>query len=465
MAAIIQPHLFSWQDVEAESDLNRLQLVLNNLPDEEVVSSLEMKRANGCNTYPIRPTWNAVLAGVVFQHPTVESLLRELRRNGQLRDACGFNPLLGANAVPSSSAMSHFMANLIAEKALINKMFESLVTTLAQLLPGFGEHLAFDGKAIPSYSTGRVSSKTGLISDPDAEWGKKTYRGTKKDGSTWEKVKSWFGYQLHLIVDSKYEIPVAFEILAANASEAKRLPVMADKLKQNHPEIFDIAKYFSADRGLDSAEINRKLLDELGVKPIIDSRQLWKLEKQDGSYGPDQEITRPLFDDHYDNIVHNERGTLFCVCPSSGEQRKMVFRGFEANRNQVAWRCPAASYGYPCKGREQCEAAALGRPTDYGRVVRVDLNRDRRIFTPVPRDTSSWQRLYAKRTAVERVNSRVDLLLGFERHTIRGLAKMQARMGLALAVMLAMAVGRIKQGAEQSPRSFVGPAAKLPTAA
>ena len=104
MAAIIQPHLFSWQDVEAESDLNRLQLVLNNLPDEEVVSSLEMKRANGCNTYPIRPTWNAVLAGVVFQHPTVESLLRELRRNGQLRDACGFNPLLGANAVPSEAA-------------------------------------------------------------------------------------------------------------------------------------------------------------------------------------------------------------------------------------------------------------------------------------------------------------------------------------------------------------------------
>ena len=360
--------------------------------------------------------------------------------------------------------MSHFLANLIEEQALINQMFGTLVTTISQLLPGFGEHLAFDGKPIPTYSTGKMSRKTGRVSDPDAEWGTKTYRGTNKNGS-WEKIKCWFGYQLHLIVDSSYEIPVAFEVLPANASEASRLPVMLDKLNQDHSEIFDVAKYFSADRGLDSAEINRKLLDELGVKPIIDTRQMWKLEKQDDSYDPDQEITRPLFNDRYDNIVHNERGTLFCVCPFSGEQRQMSFRGFEADRNQVGWRCPAACYDYCCKGRKQCEAAALGRPTEYGRVVRVDLNLDRRIFTPVPRDTNSWKRCYAKRTAVERVNSRVDLVLGFERHTIRGLAKMQARMGLALAVMLAMAVGRIKQGAAHNPRRFVTPAERLPAAA
>jgi hypothetical protein len=361
--------------------------------------------------------------------------------------------------------MSHFMANLIEEQDLVNKMFSTLVTTISQLLPGFGEHLAFDGKAIPTYSSGRVSQKTGSISDPDAKWGTKTYRGTDKNGNSWEKVKSWFGYQLHLIVDSDYEIPVAFEVLPANASEAARLPVMLDRLKQQHSEILDVAKYFSADRGLDSAEMNRKLLDELDVKPIIDTRQMWKIEKQDGSYNQDQEITRPLHSDRYDNIVHNERGTVFCVCPVSGEQRKMACRGFEEDRGMVGWRCPAAAYGYSCKGRQQCENAALGRPTEYGRVVRVDLDRDRRIFTPVPRDTNTWNRCYAKRSAVERVNSRVDQLLGFERHTIRGLAKMQTRMGLALAVMLAMAVGRIKQDDTQNLRRFVRPAEPLPAAA
>jgi len=46
--------------------------------------------------------------------------------------------------------------------------------------------------------------------DTDADFGKKVYRGKREDGTMWEKVVSWFGYRLHLVVDSKYELPVAF---------------------------------------------------------------------------------------------------------------------------------------------------------------------------------------------------------------------------------------------------------------
>ena len=65
--------------------------------------------------------------------------------------------------------------------------------------------------------------------------------------------------------------------------------------------------------------------------------------------------------------------------------------------------------------------------------------------------------MYKGRTAVERVNSRVDLLLGFERHFIRGLAKMEMRMTLGLVVMLAMALGRIRLNQVDQMRSFVKP--------
>lgn len=64
-------------------------------------------------------------------------------------------------------------------------------------------------------------------------------------------------------------------------------------------------------------------------------------------------------------------------------------------------------------------------------------------------------RCYDKRTAVERVNSRLDTSFGFERHTIRGLTKMDARCCLALVVMLAMAVGRIKANQAEKMRSLV----------
>ena len=87
--------------------------------------------------------------------------------------------------------------------------------------------------------------------------------------------------------------------------------------------------------------------------------------------------------------------------------------------------------------------------------LRIPLKTDRRVFTPIDRASYQWDREYKHRTAVERVNSRLDVSLGFELHTIRGLQKMQMRTGLALIVMLAMAVGRIRQQRPDLMRSLV----------
>jgi len=84
--------------------------------------------------------------------------------------------------------------------------------------------------------------------------------------------------------------------------------------------------------------------------------------------------------------------------------------------------------------------------------IRIPLSEDRRIFTPIGRASYKWKREYNKRTAVERVNSRIDQVFGF---TIRGIKKMTVRCGLALCVMLAMALGRIKEKQAQKMRSLV----------
>ena len=60
--------------------------------------------------------------------------------------------------------------------------------------------------------------------------------------------------------------------------------------------------------------------------------------------------------------------------------------------------------------------------------------------------TEKWTKAYNRRTSGERVNSRLDQVLGFEHHTIRGKAKMEMRVTLAQVVMLAMALGRILIG-------------------
>ncbi|MFV1962815.1 MAG: transposase [Acidimicrobiia bacterium] len=456
MATIIHQNLFSWEDVETSSDLYRLQLALTFLPDERLVRRLESKRGRGRDTYPIRAMWNAVVAGIVLQHPTVESLLRELRRNGELRAVCGFNTIHASQAVPTPWAMSRFMKNVIAEEALVNTMFEDLVERSRELLPDLGSELAFDGKALESHSTGRKRRDTGIASDPDADWGIKSYRGIDKGGKPWEKIKRWFGYQLHLIVDVNYELPVAYEVKRASTNESGRLLPMVKSLKQRHPAIVEHCRTLMADRGLDCSRINRDLLDEHSIKPVIDTRAMWKDEKAEQGRDLDREITRSLYPDRTDTIVYTERGSVRCICPVSGEETPMAFWGFEPNRGTLKYRCPAAAHGTHCPGRSQCELQAKGQPGSYGRIVRVPLETDRRIFTPIPRDTPAWDRSYAKRTAVERVNSRVAGSFGFDHHTIRGLGKMRVRAGLALAVMLAMAVGFISHGKPELMRSLVG---------
>ena len=457
MATILHQYLFSWTDLDRSCDLDRFVMVLDAIPDEPVVRALEALRGHGRDTFPVRATWNAMLAGIVLQHPTVESLRRELLRNAELRQVCGFDPGKGSAAVPSSWAMSRFLANVIEKRSLIDAMFAELVRTLTTLLPDVGEELAFDGKAVQSFSTGRKDRESGKTSDTDAAWGTKSYRGVDANGKAWEKLTHWFGYQLHLIVDARHELPVAFEVLPASASEVKRIVPVVEMLAEAHPELVARCQTLAADRGLDSAEVNQALWKEHGIKPVIDTRKMWKDEKREPGFDPSREITRALDPRRVDTVVHTERGEVRCVCPATGTERAMAFWGFEADRGTLRYRCPAAaSKGVVCAGRSMCERAACGGETAFGRVVRAPLSKDWRIFTPIPRDSPSWATLYARRTSVERVNARIDQVFGFERHTIRGLGKMQARMGLALVVMLALAVAAIRSNRKDLARSLVG---------
>ena len=68
---------FSWRDVESPPDLERLRLVLETLPDGEIVAALEAGRGRGRNDYPVRAMWRALIAGIVFQHVSIQSLLRK----------------------------------------------------------------------------------------------------------------------------------------------------------------------------------------------------------------------------------------------------------------------------------------------------------------------------------------------------------------------------------------------------
>jgi len=88
-------------------------------------------------------------------------------------------------------------------------------------------------------------------------------------------------------------------------------------------------------------------------------------------------------------------------------------------------------------------------------VLKLPVRGDPRRHPPVPRETKKWGRLYRLRTAVERVNSRVKALLGLDRITLRGMAKVRVRALLSLLVMLAAAVAMAERNRLKELRVLV----------
>ena len=434
MASITQEQLFVWSDIEELGDLERLKLVLDTLPDEPLMKALESKRGqSGVNKYPIRAVWNSLIALVVLQHRSIESLRRELMRNPSLRRLCGFNLAMGAEAVPSAGSYSRFFRTLVQHTPLIQQIFEELVGQCYEQFDEFGKNLAIDGKALPSCAQRAGKVEGDLRGEHEGRWARHVTKSESSDGRITETVKKWFGFTLHLIVDTHYELPVAYTVLPANENEMPVARRLIDRMAEKTPARLNWCEVMCADRGYDDGKLHRKLWDEYEIKPVIDIRRSWK----------DGESTRVF--EKVPTVVYDNKGQVYCICSATGEQKSMVCRGFEKDRNCLKYRCPAAHYGVQCSGKARCRIPEQ---------VRIPLEEDRRIFTPVARDSYKWEKLYAQRSAVERVNSRIDRMFGFEDHTIRGLDKMGLRVGIAFVVMLSFAVGRAREKREEQMRQF-----------
>jgi hypothetical protein len=441
--AIIERNLFGWQEINNLGDLKRLDLALKNMADEKLMKVLEKERYKGRNDYPVRAVWNSLIAGVVYGHATIESLRRELLRNAQLRQVCGFDLVKGEEAVPTASAYTYFIKKLSAHQRIIDKIFEGLVKDLSGILPDFGKELVIDSKAIPSYGKPPKDRSRDGRRDTDANWGVKTYQEKDKEGKTIEHTKPWFGYKVHIMADSQYELPIMSKLTKASNSDSPELMPMVKGMKQKYPEILKRAKDLRADRGYDSAENNAGLWDRYGIKPVIGIRQMQK----------DKEDIRLLNPDRADGIGYDEKGKVYCYCMEEGIRREMAYMGYEKGRKSLKYRCPASAYGCSCESQNKCNGKK--QSSGYGRAVRISLDTDRRIFVPLARSSYAWGRAYKERTSIERINSRIDMSFGFENHYIRGFKKMRLRVSLAMIVMNSMALGHIRQKRQDKMRSLV----------
>lgn len=389
-----------------------LDHVLNTLPDEKLLCKLQSQRKGKRNDNPIRTMWAMLWAGIVYKHRGYSELARELKRNPSLRIRCG---ILFREEAPSKWAFSRFLGKLIKERELIEEMFDELIGQLKMHLPDFGKEAAIDSTSLPTYARGRKDPQKSA--DPDADWGKQRKIFKRKDGSTYEEIKKWFGYKLHLLVDANYELPIAYRVTKASAHDSQQcMPLVEEAKRKKEMPI----EYLIGDKAYDSEEIHRRLIIEHGIKGIIPLREF-----------EDKEEHKTVFERDRANV---------CFDLEKRKEYEMVFWGYEKKSGSLKYRCPHSVGRVKCGDWRVCN----GRKT-YGKTMRIPLKLNYRYYTAVPRETKKWRRLYRKRTPVERINARVKGLLVLDFTTWRGKAKAELRAGLSLIAVIAVALAMVKQ--------------------
>lgn len=416
MAKIItQTSLFNYNEIEKLGDLERLKLALEGMDDEELMLKLEKKRKNGRDDYPVRVMWNLVIAMKIFGHDSVNSFIRECKRNSQLRRACGlFDYEKRKNLVPAPRVFTGFIKSLSEFQGEVDKIFANQVNYLYENIKGFGGTLAGDGKIINSYAPNKSKDypdNPDLRTETDAEYTIKEYHYTTDDGKKHVKKSTYYGFKAHIICDVNTELPVSLKVTKANYSERD---AMQEMVKSLQPYQLDRARHLLLDRGYDSLDLI-KLIKSEHINPVVDIRNMWK----------DSEKTRQYKDT---NLVYSAKGEVFYV-DATGTEIKMKYEGYDKQRKCL-------------------------RYSHEGKVHRIYISYDERVFLPIARDSTKFKKLYKGRTAVERLNGRLDRDYKFEKHFIRGLKKMNLMVTLSMIVMNGMAVGKIKNNID-SIRSLV----------
>ena len=264
-------------------------LYSEHLPDEGLMQKMEEQRKWGRDDYPIRPVWNSVLAGIVYEHGSAESLWRELLRNGELRERCGFDPHKGSGAVPPLWVYTRFLKLLFKYKGEIDRMFDRLVDELKDYCRIWvGRGGGFERGQLGG--TAGEEDPGGWAERHGCQLGEEDHRGKREDGTLWEKVVKWFGYKIHLLVDTHYEMPMGYWVTVASASDRPELSPLVEVLREKHPQVYKDVDQLIGDKGYDSEDNCQRLYDTHEIKPVIDIRRMWR-DKETKLINPGVRIT------------------------------------------------------------------------------------------------------------------------------------------------------------------------------
>ena len=424
--SVTQP-LFAWAALEDSPSLETLRRCLEAVPDGPLLQGLKQARGRGRDDFPVSVLWGVAVMTPLLRHASYDACLGEVRRNPALRRLLGIETL---DQIPHHWNLSRFLDVLghPAHLTALRASFDAMVQRLAAVVPELGRRTAGDATALSARrgdeERQQAERRLGL---PQPAGGRKEYKDA--DGQV-VKVVEWFGYKLHLLVDIRQEVALAYRITEPAVGDNEMIEPLVGQARANLPagRIASLAY----DKAADDEAVHR-LLHTAGIKPVIENRALWQGESEKVLPGQTGRS----------NLVYDESGTIHCYDKVSTPtvRHRMAYVGHEAQRGTLKYRCPARHEGWSCPSDARCNGARR-----YGLVARIKSELDLRRFPPIPRATKQFERLYNGRTAVERVNARLKLYWGADDGNVVGARRFHAMAGVVMLVHLALATTLARTG-------------------
>lgn len=393
--------LISFEEIMKFQQETKLEMILSQMDVSKLANSLRKSTdSKGPKGYDPTAIIYSFIAMQVEKIQTIRDLVLNLKQNPVLRYCCGFDVL---GQVPSESTFSRFLERLTQNKEL-ESLFYSLVLKAKELNIIDGDHISIDSTKLDSFEASKPKKH---INDDgtNPNWG-------MKQDTNGNKIR-WFGWKLHILCDSKSELPLDILVTPASIYDGTVAITMIDKFLERYKSVFS-PSYYAMDSGYDFEYVYEDILNKYNAIPII-------AYNPRGSFAPPERL-----DQDFDPVC------------SAGY--KLVYWG--KDKNYLKFRCPHAVGKCDCPhGMNWCSSS------NYGYTLKLNYKENPRQHGYPLRSSDKWKRHYDKRTSVERCNSRLKGYLNLDNIRSKGIKKAKIH---ALLNCIALIAGTIAVNSRKS---------------
>ncbi|GCF95891.1 transposase [Enterococcus florum] len=367
MAIIQQPTLFDLEILEQLDIEEKYVEIFSPVDVSPLVELFQKEKSVGA---PLSVNYEAAIRALIVSFleaiPDVKTLVNRIKSDLRFKLSLGF---LYSDRAPSEATFSRILHALSEHRSSLIEVNERLLRQIDNAFSVFCEDVAIDATAVESHSKPQKIEKPAVSSvEKQRTMATHDIKQELPVAPQWGiKVNSkgknvfWHGYKAHLAVTTKSQYILSSILTSAHIADmSTAIPLIRDVKRLGLANVHMIF-----DKGYDVKALYEEA-HELGFEPII---PLKRVAKNDGEWTSD-------------------------YAPTCLIEKGYIYDSFDKRYGALKYKLP----------EKRCRSCPLQHEGLCQKVIKIKQQTDPRKFNHPARGTNGWKKLYAKRSAVERVN-------------------------------------------------------------